>query len=92
MIDHKTKKHEGKCVVHCSAGIGRTGVLLSLYELVMSLESQFKNSEDADISIFKTVRKLREQRWGLVATQQQYEFIYKFMEYWITAYLYTKEN
>ena len=43
--------------------------------------------KNAKLSVFKTVRLLREQRWGMVATDDQYEFIYKFMECWISSYL-----
>jgi protein tyrosine phosphatase len=85
MIQHKIKKHQGKVVVHCSAGIGRTGVLIGLFSMVMQLESPL--DEVNSISVFKTVRKLREQRWGMVANEDQYRFMYSFMEYWITTFL-----
>lgn len=91
MIQHKLKKHCGKVLVHCSAGIGRTGVIIGIYELVTRLERQFDIGDEPSISVFKTVRRLREQRWGMVATEEQYEFIYKFMEYWIANYIYAKE-
>ena len=32
------------------------------------------------ISIFNEVRKMREQRWGMVHTPSQYEHIYEFTE------------
>jgi protein tyrosine phosphatase len=35
-----------------------------------------------EISIFGTVRRLREQRWNMVKKQVQYEFIYKHMVRW----------
>ena len=92
MIQHKLRKHIGKVLVHCSAGIGRSGVILSLYELITTLENQFKTVEIPCISVFGTVRNLREQRWGMVATVAQYEFIYSFMEYWIAAYIFSNEN
>lgn len=33
------------------------------------------------ISVFGTVRRLREQRWSMVKKQVQYAFIYDFCEY-----------
>ena len=35
------------------------------------------------LSIFGTVRKLREQRWSMVKTQQQYNFLYSYMKMWV---------
>lgn len=87
MIQHKLKKHSGKVIVHCSAGIGRTGVLLGLYEMVVKLENTGDGAETPCVSVFRTVRKLREQRWGMVVTEDQYKFMYSFMEYWITTFL-----
>lgn len=35
------------------------------------------------LSIFGTVRKLREQRWSMVKNQQQYNFLYSYMNMWV---------
>jgi protein tyrosine phosphatase len=70
-------------LVHCSAGVGRTGTLITLYHLISVMDILKKN---ARISVFGTVRRLREQRWGMVQTKDQYEFIYKFMELWINKF------
>jgi protein tyrosine phosphatase len=70
----------GPVLVHCSAGVGRTGTLIALCHMVQALRSQKKNKR---ISVFGTVRRLREQRWGMVQTKDQYDFLYKFMDYWI---------
>ena len=34
------------------------------------------------ISVFGTVRKLREQRWSMVKNQSQYNFLYSYMNMW----------
>ncbi|CAG9327334.1 unnamed protein product [Blepharisma stoltei] len=94
MISMIKKKRQGnsKIAVHCSAGIGRTGVLIGLNNLVAQLDERlceelYDLDTDPTLSIFGTVRKLREQRWGMVATAKQYKFMYKFMEYWIASFL-----
>ncbi|CAG9323862.1 unnamed protein product [Blepharisma stoltei] len=92
MIKKKWLANRSKVLVHCSAGIGRTGVLIGIFNVVTALEELLeKEAEDETteprVSIFGVVRRLREQRWGMVATVKQYKFIYKFMEYWITSFL-----
>jgi protein tyrosine phosphatase len=58
-----------KAIVHCSAGIGRTGTTIGLMETIINIMSQ-KNSgiKDPSYSFFHTVRRLREQRYGIVQT------------------------
>ncbi|XP_060653336.1 phosphatidylinositol phosphatase PTPRQ [Drosophila nasuta] len=57
-------------VVHCSAGVGRTGTFIGLDLIMQRLKSESK------INIFETVKKLRFQRMKMVQTQQQYTFLY----------------
>ena len=72
-------------LVHCSAGVGRTGTLIALYHMIKVTQALKKLSR---ISVFGTVRRLREQRWGMVQTKDQYDFLYKFMDFWIKKYVY----
>ena len=75
---------EEKSVVHCSAGIGRTGTTIAIAETIINLSAQ-RNAgvKDPKFSIFDTVRRLREQRYGSVQTSGQYVFIHQFMLEWI---------
>ena len=74
-----------KIVLHCSAGIGRTGTILAIYNIIESLNIllQLKGEMSAEniprVSIFGVVRRLREQRYCMVQSPSQYEFIYEYM-------------
>ena len=63
-------------VIHCSAGVGRTGTLIAMSEIKMLIDKA--NTEK--ISIFEIVRKLREQRWAMIYSSAQYEYLYDFTE------------
>lgn len=58
---------EEKAIVHCSAGIGRTGTTIALLHLIINICAQ-KNNKVADplVSVFSIVRRLREQRLFMV--------------------------
>ena len=58
-----------KAIVHCSAGIGRTGTTVSLSEIIISIYAQRNMGvSDPEISPFHVVRKLREHRHNAVQT------------------------
>jgi protein tyrosine phosphatase len=59
-------------VVHCSAGIGRTGTAITLANIIISLKEQQKKDilVNAKFSIFRTVREIREQRNFLVQMEE----------------------
>lgn len=73
----KVDEMDSPVVVHCSAGIGRTGTFMSFY----NIHKMLKNSNT--ISIFNIVRKLKEQRRGSVENVLQYKLIYSFLDKYI---------
>ncbi|XP_072173071.1 receptor-type tyrosine-protein phosphatase T-like [Diadema setosum] len=57
-------------LVHCSAGAGRTGTFLTLYNMLCMMQ------ETGKVDIFGYVNQMRENRIEMIQTQDQYVFIY----------------
>ncbi|XP_043935559.1 tyrosine-protein phosphatase non-receptor type 6 isoform X2 [Protopterus annectens] len=70
----------GPMVVHCSAGIGRTGTIIVIDMLVDTIDLK---GVDCDIDIQKTIQMVRSQRSGMVQTEAQYKFIYMSVAHYI---------
>jgi len=70
LLEHFTKfiaTSEEKAIVHCSAGIGRTGTTIALMTMLTNIHAQLNTGEQKpSISVFGTVRRMRESRIGLV--------------------------
>lgn len=61
----------GPPVVHCSAGIGRSGTLI----LVDSCLKMAEDGKSLTLNIIlETLLEMRTQRWGLIQTEQQLRF------------------
>ena len=64
---------QGTILVHCSAGVGRTGTFLSVYKLWLD----YINPEVKELAVFPTVLELRKQRCKMVQKKEQYAYIAK---------------
>ncbi|XP_014649692.1 PREDICTED: receptor-type tyrosine-protein phosphatase H [Ceratotherium simum simum] len=62
---------EGPPIVHCSAGVGRTGTLIALDVLLRQLE------REGLVGPFSYVKKMRESRPLMVQTEAQYIFLHQ---------------
>uniref|UniRef100_A0AAQ6AN40 protein-tyrosine-phosphatase n=1 Tax=Amphiprion ocellaris TaxID=80972 RepID=A0AAQ6AN40_AMPOC len=68
----------GPIVVHCSAGVGRTGTFIVIDAMIDMMHAEQK------VDVFGFVSKIREQRSQLIQTDMQYSFIYQaLLEYYL---------
>lgn len=72
----------GPVVVHCSAGIGRTGTYIIIDIITKLIEYQ---GYETDIDIQRSVQIARGQRSGMVQTEQQYKFVYRAILHYMEA-------
>lgn len=83
---------ENPRIVHCSAGVGRTGTFIALEFLIGELEGGawdgWNESANADNDpIFDAVNQLREQRKTMVQAFEQYAFLYEVLKkFWEERY------
>ncbi|XP_075927980.1 receptor-type tyrosine-protein phosphatase delta-like isoform X6 [Petromyzon marinus] len=71
---HKTKEQfgqDGPITVHCSAGVGRTGVFVTLSIVLERMRYE------GTVDVFQTVKMLRTQRAAMIQTEDQYQFCYQ---------------
>jgi len=78
MIKEVKSNGQKPVVVHCSAGVGRTGTFISMFNIYDEIKKQIER-EIIKVNIFNLVRKLKEMRLFLVENISQYEFIYNFI-------------
>jgi protein-tyrosine phosphatase len=70
---------ENPRIVHCSAGVGRTGTFIALDHLLRELDSGelLSSKHFNEDPIYDTVNQLREQRMMMVYNEMQLQFIYE---------------
>lgn len=78
-------------LIHCSAGVGRTGTFIALFNIIRCLQKLIEFRIQGEVketivpffNVFNVVRKLREQRYSMVSDKAQYKFIYSYILDWI---------
>ena len=76
---HIPGKQEAPLLVHCSAGVGRTGTFIVLDYFIEHLK------ENDKINVYKMVAQLREARCLMVQTKDQFMFIHDAIQDLITC-------
>ncbi|XP_067932176.1 receptor-type tyrosine-protein phosphatase epsilon-like [Watersipora subatra] len=77
---HRVKQemaiNTGPTIVHCSAGVGRTGTFIALDLLIEEAMNQPKKSE-SKVNVAACVHRMRLQRPKMIQTAEQYAFLYE---------------
>ncbi|KAK7911318.1 hypothetical protein PG985_013799 [Apiospora marii] len=87
-------------IVHCSAGVGRSGTFIALEHLMREVDSgdlekydEKNGGADAPDLVFDTVNTLREQRRMMVQAEPQFLFIYQVLrKQWMEKYNVVEED
>ncbi|XP_077517290.1 tyrosine-protein phosphatase non-receptor type 7-like [Amblyomma americanum] len=70
-VERLQARSQGPVVVHCSAGIGRTGCFVASSIGIRQLR------EEDSVDVLAIVCALRRDRGGMVQTAEQYEFVHR---------------
>ena len=70
----------GPIIVHCSAGVGRTGTFVVIDSMIRRIKSGIET-----LDVFGHVSLLRSQRNFMVQTEDQYFFIYEALSEYVTC-------
>ncbi|EEB06930.1 tyrosine phosphatase Pyp2 [Schizosaccharomyces japonicus yFS275] len=77
-------ERDGPLIVHCSAGVGRTGTFIAIDHLMHLSSQQLPDSavvRDEEDVVFQTVNLLRSQRMKMVQNFKQFRFVYDIAQY-----------
>jgi len=65
-------------LVHCSAGVGRSGTFCAIHSYVRYLKKFWAEKSDLpDINVPQRLIELRKDRPKMIQTKEQYEFVYR---------------
>ncbi len=81
----KGPDYTGNTLVHCTAGVGRTGTLIVLSEMYQNIQSgKYKNQTELDTAVFKAIQQGRKDRGpAFVQSDSQIEFIIDIVHSWL---------
>ncbi len=69
-------KANGKILVHCAAGIGRTGTVIAFHSLSHDIQAALKEGKSVEVDPITRVQEMRKLRWGaVVADPDQFNLV-----------------
>uniref|UniRef100_A0A8D8UCD9 protein-tyrosine-phosphatase n=1 Tax=Cacopsylla melanoneura TaxID=428564 RepID=A0A8D8UCD9_9HEMI len=85
----RIKPDQNPVVVHCSAGVGRTGTFIAIDTVLQQLD---KLGDAGSVDILGMVYGLRKARKQMVQTVEQYEYIYQSVQLVLQGLNYTPDT
>ncbi|PWW72139.1 hypothetical protein C7212DRAFT_360319 [Tuber magnatum] len=80
LANEKNSGPHNPLIVHCSAGVGRSGTFITLDHFLREMDAGAISTDERDDPVFEVVNQLREQRMSMVQSQVQYEFLYQVLK------------
>merc|ERR1711916_362053 len=77
-------------IVHCSAGVGRTGVFMACHDILEHMRTYLVNGASEMAFLFDvkgTVRKMSQHRPFMVQNVDQYRFVYEYVRSQVGSFL-----
>ncbi|XP_038048243.1 receptor-type tyrosine-protein phosphatase delta-like [Patiria miniata] len=62
--------NEGRTIIHCSAGVGRTGTYICLESMLEQMK------QEGQVNVLAFIHRMRQKRIKMVQTPEQYKFIF----------------
>lgn len=75
-LAEKANHTNGPFLVHCSAGVGRTGTFCCIHSILQKLAYDKKKKKKLEVNVPEVVLSLRSQRSKMIQTEDQYQFCY----------------
>ncbi|KAF3059260.1 Receptor-type tyrosine-protein phosphatase O [Daldinia childiae] len=95
----KNASEDNPRIIHCSAGVGRSGTFMALEHLMREIDSgdvdrlEMNATRGGEDIVYKTVDALREQRKQMVQAESQYLFIYQVLrKLWLDKHGLTEQD
>jgi protein tyrosine phosphatase len=88
----KRRKRNNKSLIHCSAGIGRTGTFIGTCIALTKINIIKNDIEEniLEINIPKIITNMRMKRMRMIDTQKQLTFLYDFVRLYLTELIFKK--
>ncbi|KAG0642863.1 protein-tyrosine phosphatase-like protein [Tuber brumale] len=80
LANEKNSGPQNPLIVHCSAGVGRSGTFITLDHFLREIDAGTISADEREDPVFEVVNQLREQRMSMVQSQVQYEFLYQVLK------------